>query len=48
VLAVIVVKPGPFLAIVTAAAIAATLAALASGREIVVPVAWWSSCCSGS
>jgi Kef-type K+ transport system membrane component KefB len=37
-LAVIVLKPGPFLAIITAAAIAATLAALASSRGLVVPV----------
>jgi Kef-type K+ transport system membrane component KefB len=37
-LAVIVLRPGPFLAIITAAALAATLAALASSRGIVVPV----------
>jgi Kef-type K+ transport system membrane component KefB len=37
-LAVIVLRPGPFLAIITAAAIAATLAALASSRGLVVPV----------
>ncbi len=34
----IVVNPTPFLAIIAAAAVAATLAALASGRGIVVPV----------
>jgi CPA2 family monovalent cation:H+ antiporter-2 len=38
VLAVIVITPGPFLAIIVAAAIAATLAALAAGCRIVVPV----------
>ncbi len=37
-LAVIVLRPGPFLAIITAAALAATLAALASTRGIVIPV----------
>ena len=37
-LAVIVLRPGPFLAIITAAAIAATVAALASSRGLVVPV----------
>jgi len=36
--AVIVVTPGPFLAIIAAAAVAATLAALASSRGIVIPV----------
>jgi Kef-type K+ transport system membrane component KefB len=36
--AVIVVRPGPFLAIIAAAAVAATFAALASGRGIVIPV----------
>ncbi len=37
-LAAIIVQPGPFLAIIAAAALAATLAALASGRGVVVPV----------
>jgi Kef-type K+ transport system membrane component KefB len=36
--AVIVVQPGPFLAVIGAAAVAATLAALASGRGLVIPV----------
>ncbi|MFZ0088323.1 MAG: cation:proton antiporter [Solirubrobacteraceae bacterium] len=34
----IVVAPGPFLAVIVTAAVAATLAAVASGRGIVVPV----------
>jgi Kef-type K+ transport system membrane component KefB len=36
--AVIVVQPGPFLAVIGAAAVAATVAALASGRGLVIPV----------
>jgi Kef-type K+ transport system membrane component KefB len=38
VLAIIVVRPGPFLAVIAAAAVAATAAATASGRGIVIPV----------
>jgi Kef-type K+ transport system membrane component KefB len=38
VIAVIVLRPGSFLAVIAAAAIAATLAALASGRGVVVPI----------
>jgi Kef-type K+ transport system membrane component KefB len=37
-LAALIFRPGPFLAIVTTAAIAATVAALASGRGIIIPV----------
>lgn len=37
-LAVIVLRPGPFLAIITAAAIAATVAVIASSRGVVIPV----------
>jgi Kef-type K+ transport system membrane component KefB len=36
--AVIVVRPGPFLAIIVAAAVAATVVAAASGRGVVIPV----------